>query len=68
MFADNAVEYNGKIHETGPKTKDIIKELKALKAVVVFETVPLNSDYIKDLRLENDGEVMKYDSFLTKYW
>ncbi|KAG0648833.1 Malonamoyl-synthetase vrtB [Hyphodiscus hymeniophilus] len=67
LFADNAVEYNGKIHETGPKTKEIIKELKALKALVVFETIPLKTDYIQDLHLDNGGEVSRYDQFLEKY-
>jgi acetoacetyl-CoA synthetase len=67
LFADNAVEYNGKIHETGPKTKGIIKELRALKALVVFETVPLKSDYMSGLHLEHGGEVLKYDDFLKKY-
>ena len=66
LFADNAVEYNGKIHETGPKTKEIVKELKALKALVVFETVSLKTDYIGDLKIEN-GEVLKYEEFLKKY-
>ena len=66
LFADNAVEYNGKVHETGRKTKDIVKELKELKALVVFETVNLKTDYIEGLELEK-GEVFKYDDFLKKH-
>ena len=66
LFADNAVEYNGKIHETGPKTKEIVKELKALKAVVVFETVTLATDYTEGLELVS-GEALKYSDFLKKY-
>ncbi|RDW88582.1 acetoacetyl-CoA synthetase [Coleophoma cylindrospora] len=39
LFADNAVEYNGRFHESITKTRDIIKELTELKAVVLFKTV-----------------------------
>jgi acetoacetyl-CoA synthetase len=67
LFADNAVEYNGKIHEAGPKIKEIIKELKALTAAVIFETFVLRSNQIEGLHLDNGGEVFKYDDFLEKY-
>lgn len=40
LFADNAVLYNGKVHDVLNKLKDIVKELSGLKACVVFETVP----------------------------
>jgi acetoacetyl-CoA synthetase len=66
LFADNAVEYNGKVHETGPKTKEIVKELKKLKALIVFETVSLTTNYTEDLQL-GQGEVFKYTDFLKKY-
>jgi len=66
LFADNAVVYNGKTHETGSKTKEIIKELKGLKALVVFKTVALESDYLEGLEVEG-GEVLKYNEFLKKY-
>ncbi|RDW94852.1 putative acetoacetyl-synthase protein [Coleophoma crateriformis] len=39
LFADNAVEYNGRFHESITKTRDIVKELTELKAVVLFKTV-----------------------------
>lgn len=41
LFADNAVEYNGKIHESGVKVRNIIDGLKhkGLQHVIVFETV-----------------------------
>jgi len=40
LFADNGVEYNGKIHSSMPKLKEITKALPGLQAVVVFENVP----------------------------
>ncbi|MCJ1275109.1 hypothetical protein MMC21_002909 [Puttea exsequens] len=40
LFADNAVMYNGKIHEVQNKLKEIAEALPLLKACVVFETVP----------------------------
>ena len=39
LFADNAVLYNGKIHDVLDKLGDITKELSGLKACVVFETI-----------------------------
>ena len=40
LFADNAVAYNGKVHEVQEKLKVITREIPQLKACVVFETVP----------------------------
>ena len=39
LFADNAVMYNGKIHDVLDKLKAIVKDLTSLKACAVFETV-----------------------------
>ena len=42
LFADNAVEYNGKVHPSRTKMIEIVNGLrqKGLQHVVVFETVP----------------------------
>ena len=40
MFADNAVAYNGKVHDVQEKLKAITKEIPQLRACVVFETIP----------------------------
>lgn len=40
LFADNGVMHSGKVHESATKTKEILKSLPTLKAIVVFETVP----------------------------
>lgn len=47
LFADNAVMYNGKVHEVHDKLRDIAQESSRLKACVVFETI---SDYEIDLQ------------------
>lgn len=39
LFADNAVLYNGKVHDVLDKLRDITKELSGLRACVVFETI-----------------------------
>ena len=40
LFADNAVMYNGKVHDVHGKLREIVCQLPQLKACVVFETVP----------------------------
>lgn len=40
LFADNAVEHSGKMHESYTKTKEFVDKLPTLQSVVVFETVP----------------------------
>jgi acetoacetyl-CoA synthetase len=40
LFADDGVEYNGKIHSSMTKLKEITKALPNLQSVVVFENVP----------------------------
>ena len=47
LFADNAVAYNGKVHEVQGKLKTIVAEIPQLKACVIFETIP---DYDIDMR------------------
>ena len=41
FFADNAVMYNGKIHDLREKIRDIIIQLPRLKAAILFETIQL---------------------------
>lgn len=40
MIADNAVLYNGKIHDNIQKVKDVAAALPTLKKVIVFESQP----------------------------
>jgi acetoacetyl-CoA synthetase len=39
LFVDNAVRYNGKVHGSYQKVREILQGLKGLKACVMFETV-----------------------------
>ena len=47
LFADNAVAYNGKVHEVRGKLKTIVEAIPELRACVIFETIP---DYHTDTR------------------
>jgi acetoacetyl-CoA synthetase len=62
LFADNGVEYNGKLHESLSKTREIVKELKGLRKLVVFNTVNLPTD-LENMKIEN-GTASTYDEFL----
>lgn len=49
LFADNAVMYNGKVHEVHDKLKDIAQELSQLRACVVFENIPGHKVDLRDI-------------------
>lgn len=66
LFADNGVLYNGKTHDSHSKLSEISKELKELKAVVVFETIPGHVTKIDDLVVAK-GKALSYESFLSSY-
>ena len=66
LFADNAVKYNGKIHDVHDKLIDIAKALPRLKAVVIFKTVKereVDLDGISTV----DGRAWSYDEFISSY-
>ena len=64
LFADNAIVYNEKTHDVQEKTKEIVRGLSQLKALVVFETVtghPYNNKEV-----QRDGlEVYMYGELLS---
>lgn len=66
LFADNAVKYNGKVHGLHDKLRDVAKELRQLKAVVVYTT-------IKDYRFNFDdisisyGKALPYEEFISSH-
>jgi acetoacetyl-CoA synthetase len=64
LFADNGVEYNGKIHPSTTKTRQIVEALKELKAVVVFQTVPGEID-ITDFKVAH-GQAWTHEGFLQR--
>ena len=63
LFADNAVMYNGKVHEVHDKLKDIAQELSQLKACVVFETIPGHEIDLKDISFAH-GKACSHSEFV----
>ncbi|MCJ1423810.1 hypothetical protein MMC29_001695 [Sticta canariensis] len=63
LVADNAVKYNGKVHEVRQKLLEISKQLPQLMAVVIFETIP---EYPFDLRdiTAAKGKSWMYEDFV----
>ena len=64
LFADNAVKYNGKVHEVHDKLRDIAKELPQLQAVVVFKTIGEHNIDLKDISVSG-GKAWPYDDFVS---
>ncbi|APA11184.1 hypothetical protein sscle_07g059540 [Sclerotinia sclerotiorum 1980 UF-70] len=62
LFADNGVEYNGRFHESLSKAREIVKELKGLKRLIIFDTVDLPIK-IEGFDVEG-GKAETYDEFL----
>lgn len=64
LFADNASLYNGKVHGTDAKLRDIVPGLPNLELLVIFETIQsykLDPQFLIPLR----GKVLTYNSFLS---
>lgn len=65
LFVDNAVGYNGKVHMSFDKVKDILEGLPELKACVMLETVKGFEMNVAGLSLPN-GKVSKYEDFVQR--
>ncbi|CZS91872.1 related to acetoacetyl-CoA synthetase [Rhynchosporium agropyri] len=65
LFVDNAVGYNGKVHGSLAKVKEILAGLSGLKACVMFETVKGFEMKTEELSLPG-GKVWKYEDFADK--
>ncbi|KAK0111098.1 hypothetical protein ONS95_001475 [Cadophora gregata] len=63
LFVDNAVGYNGKVHGSYAKVKDILEGLNGLKACVMFETVKGYEMKTDGLSLPR-GKAWKYEDFI----
>ena len=64
LFADNAVFYNGKVHEIRDKVVEIVEQLPQLKALVVFETIPNHPFNTSQIKLSN-CKAWEYAEFLS---
>ena len=63
LFADNAVMYNGKVHEVHDKLKDVAQQLPQLMACVVFETVPGHEIDLQDISVAH-GKACSHSEFV----
>lgn len=66
LFADNAVTYNGKIHETHAKISQVVAELSCVKNLVIFESVAGHNFDLSTLHTHEDTTVEAYSSFSSK--
>ena len=64
LFADNAVMYNGKIHNVHDKLQQIVRELPQLQATVVFETISAYDFNFDDIMLSDGTACCMYQDFI----
>lgn len=63
LFADNAVMYNGKLHEVHDKLKEIVNELPRMRACIVFETILDHYTDLKEIKI-NGGTACSHSQFV----
>ncbi|KIX08541.1 acetoacetate-CoA ligase [Rhinocladiella mackenziei CBS 650.93] len=66
LFADNAVTYNGKVHETHSKVSQVVSELPSVRNLVIFETVSKHAFDLTTVDRQPNTTVETYSSFLAK--
>ncbi|KAI9731021.1 MAG: hypothetical protein M1834_005484 [Cirrosporium novae-zelandiae] len=66
LFADNAVVYNGRIHDTHDKVAQVSKQLSTLKGLVMFESVRDHPFDLSDISVAQ-GKAWKYKDLVTAY-
>jgi acetoacetyl-CoA synthetase len=65
LFADNAIQYNAKVHETQRKIGEIISSLPSLKAIVIFSTVPSCAFDFDSVPQDKRSVTIPYETFLS---
>jgi acetoacetyl-CoA synthetase len=65
LFADNAVTYNGKTHETHTKISQVASELPWIKNLVIFDTIPSHQFDISSLSTPPGTQVLSYVDFTS---
>jgi acetoacetyl-CoA synthetase len=66
LFVDNAVRYNGKVHSSAAKVKEIVASLKKLEHCVVFQTVEGSDMAMENLTVVS-GKAWTYADFIKRY-
>jgi acetoacetyl-CoA synthetase len=66
LFADNAVQYNAKTHETLSKIVEIASSLPSLRGVVIFNTVPSCPFDFDALTQRESLPIVTYETFLSR--
>ena len=66
LFADNAVTYNGKTHETHHKVSGVVSALPTLKAVVIVDTVTSHPFDLASLPTSPSCNTISYNKFLAQ--
>lgn len=66
LFADNAVQYNAKTHETHGKISSVVSSLPSVQAVIVFNTVPSYPFDIISISRAGLPIAITYDTFLSR--
>ena len=65
LFSDNAVLYNGKVHEVKGKLQNICPELPGLRAVVVFKTIQKYAFDLQGIQVRH-GKIWSFDDFISR--
>ncbi len=65
LFADNAVIYNGKVHETHAKVSEIAPELPTVKHLVIFDSVAGHNFDIPSVPIPSSCKAQSYESFIS---
>jgi acetoacetyl-CoA synthetase len=65
LFADNAVIYNGKVHETHSKISEVVPELPTVKHLVIFDSVPSHPFEISTIRVLPSCKAQSYKTFIS---
>lgn len=63
IFADNAVVYNGKVHQTHNKITEIVRGLPQLQAAVIFETVAEQPFNMSEIHVAK-GKAFAFNEFI----
>jgi acetoacetyl-CoA synthetase len=65
LFADNAVIYNGKVHDTHTKISQVVPELPTLKNLVVFDSISSQPFDTSTVPLLPSCKAQTYKSFTS---